>query len=438
MLHYDGKGWSDMASGTDTELHDVWGTSSSDVFAVGSGGVILHYDGNSWTSMPSGTASDLYGVWGSSSSDVFVAGTAGAVLHYDGQSWNPTSSISKSDYFDIWESPSSEVFAVGSGGGILHYDGKTWSVMTSGTATVLYGVWGSSSSDVFAVGGRGTILHYDGNKWSAMTSGTTSELSGVWGRPSSDVVTVGTSGAILHYDGKKWSTMTSGTVSDIYGVWGSSSSDVFAVGSNGVILHYGSALDSIISNLISQVDQSRILETVNALQNFTSRVYGYPGNTRAATYLYSELSAIPGLSVEYQSNYKNVVATLPGKDSIVYMVGAHYDSESQDPTRSPGATDDGAGCGIVLELARIMSHYSYDHTLKFAFWNDEEDGSLGSEAYVSFINGNHLNLALYHNFDSAAYDPNNQFSLDVVSNSNQPGFRTFWPIITPFTASISP
>jgi hypothetical protein len=35
-------------------LHGVWGSSGSDVFAVGWDGTIVHYDGSSWSSMTSG------------------------------------------------------------------------------------------------------------------------------------------------------------------------------------------------------------------------------------------------------------------------------------------------------------------------------------------------------------------------------------------------
>ena len=45
---------------------DVWGSSGSDVFAVGNGGTILHYDGSAWSAMTSGTTFALNGVWGSS------------------------------------------------------------------------------------------------------------------------------------------------------------------------------------------------------------------------------------------------------------------------------------------------------------------------------------------------------------------------------------
>jgi hypothetical protein len=77
-----------MNSGTKWDLNAVWGSSGSDVFAVGDDGTtILHYDGSSWSSMEKmGTwpAKYLDAVWGSSGSDVFAVGKNGTILHYDG------------------------------------------------------------------------------------------------------------------------------------------------------------------------------------------------------------------------------------------------------------------------------------------------------------------------------------------------------------------
>ena len=73
--------WSSMTSGTTERLRSIWGSSSSDVFAVGGSGTILHYDGTAWSEMSSGTTEHLYNVWGSSSSDVFAVGYDGTILH---------------------------------------------------------------------------------------------------------------------------------------------------------------------------------------------------------------------------------------------------------------------------------------------------------------------------------------------------------------------
>ncbi len=71
-------------------LQGVWGSSSTDVFAVGYSGTILHYDGNTWSVQASGIAVLLSGVWGSSATDVFAVGgvLSATILHYDGTDWS--------------------------------------------------------------------------------------------------------------------------------------------------------------------------------------------------------------------------------------------------------------------------------------------------------------------------------------------------------------
>lgn len=177
--------------------------------------------------------------------------------------------------------------------------------------------------------------------------------------------------------------------------------------------------DSTIVEMMSKMNSSELDNTVHILQNFMTRRYGTSKNVDAATYIYNRLDNMPRLQVEYQSNYKNVIATLPGVDTVsnaVYLVGAHFDSVSQDSDYAPGATDDGGGVAIVLEFARIMSQYSFSHTIKFAFWNDEEAGRLGSLEYVKSAYNDRIDVSLYINFDSSCYDPDGRMILDIMSN----------------------
>jgi hypothetical protein len=69
-----------MTSGTAQNLIGVWGSSASDVFATGVGGVILRYDGSTWSPMRSGTSETLFDVWGGSASDAFAVGSAGTIV----------------------------------------------------------------------------------------------------------------------------------------------------------------------------------------------------------------------------------------------------------------------------------------------------------------------------------------------------------------------
>lgn len=109
----------------DTQSHAfyaVWGSSRTDVYAVGEGGMMRHSSGGgAWQPLVGGTTSSLYSVWGSSAADVFVVGGEGTILHTS--------------------------------------DGATFVRQPSNVTITLRAVWGFDASNVFAVGQQGTILH---------------------------------------------------------------------------------------------------------------------------------------------------------------------------------------------------------------------------------------------------------------------------------------
>jgi carboxypeptidase Q len=79
----------------------------------------------------------------------------------------------------------------------------------------------------------------------------------------------------------------------------------------------------------------------------------------------------------------NTIAEIPGtdlKDEIV-MLGGHMDSWHS----GTGATDNGAGCAVALEAVRIIQALGLKprRTIRIALWSGEEQGLLGSRAYVA-------------------------------------------------------
>ena len=80
----------------------------------------------------------------------------------------------------------------------------------------------------------------------------------------------------------------------------------------------------------------------------------------------------------------NVVATLPGKDSLQVILCAHYDAITYDAMweYTPGADDNASGVATVLETARVLGAHDWQHTLRFVLFSGEEVGLFGSEAYV--------------------------------------------------------
>ena len=108
----------------------------------------------------------------------------------------------------------------------------------------------------------------------------------------------------------------------------------------------------------------------------------------------------------------NAIGEIPGtdkKDEIV-MLGGHYDSW-HDAT---GATDNGIGSSMMLEAVRILTalHVKPRRTIRIALWSGEEEGLLGSLAYVqqhfgSFENQKpeYAKLDAYFNIDSGTGKP---------------------------------
>ncbi len=78
----------------------------------------------------------------------------------------------------------------------------------------------------------------------------------------------------------------------------------------------------------------------------------------------------------------NAVAEIPGADrgDEVVMLGGHLDSWHA----ATGATDNAVGCAVMMEAARILKAVGVRprRTIRVALWSGEEQGLLGSKAYV--------------------------------------------------------
>ena len=107
----------------------------------------------------------------------------------------------------------------------------------------------------------------------------------------------------------------------------------------------------------------------------------------------------------------NLVAEIPGgskKDEIV-MVGAHFDSWHS----GTGAKDNVAGSAVMMEVVRILKalNLKMDRTIRIGLWGGEEQGLLGSKAYVKEhfadpktmkLTSAHAKLSGYFNLDNGS------------------------------------
>jgi Zn-dependent M28 family amino/carboxypeptidase len=108
-------------------------------------------------------------------------------------------------------------------------------------------------------------------------------------------------------------------------------------------------------------------------------------------------------------NAFNTIADLPGTDlaSEVVLLGAHFDSHPY----ATGATDNATGSAAMMEAVRILKAAGVKprRTVRVALWGGEEQGLLGSRAYVRdhladvetmALKPEHAKLAAYFNSDN--------------------------------------
>jgi hypothetical protein len=188
-------------------LRGVWASGPSDIWIGGDRpgsfepqGIVLHWDGSTWTESFRRDYGSLHSVWGSSATDVYAVGAIGGLgipgtpyslgVHFDGTTWSDIGVPANPE--TAYGTSKSDVF-IGGAGGVWRFDGTSW--MTGGWsagATGLFGVTG----DIYAVTGAGEISHWDGSAWTGEDSPAIVPLYG--GATAGTVVrAVGAGGAIL-------------------------------------------------------------------------------------------------------------------------------------------------------------------------------------------------------------------------------------------------
>ena len=181
----DGQHFDDFRPGT---TNACWGSSPNDVYIVGNGGQIHHFDGTSFTQMTSNTTKDLHSVWGTSNSNIWAAGfnsqTAESVLlHFDGNNWaNQDLSqlggkigVGGDGVGSVWTFDSSFHKKVFVGGGYLYRetDNNPWmrdsaitgNSLNDGSFIAINFIRGNSVPDYMVAGDWGFVSHWNGKTW---------------------------------------------------------------------------------------------------------------------------------------------------------------------------------------------------------------------------------------------------------------------------------
>jgi hypothetical protein len=167
--------------------------------------------------------------------------------------------------------------------------------------------------------------------------------------------------------------------------------------------------DPVVTALLEEVSGTNLTTTVQHLEDYGTRNCYTPQSVEAQNWIAQQFEDL-GLSVEIMdfqmsgSASDNVIATLVGTtypDEYV-ICGSHYDSYANGGG-APGADDNASGSAAVIEIARILSQYTFDRTIVFCTFSGEEYGLYGSEAYASRCADEGMNIQGYFNLDMIGY-----------------------------------
>ena len=167
----------------------------------------------------------------------------------------------------------------------------------------------------------------------------------------------------------------------------------------------------IDSFLVSQINTDSLFQFLSQMSSFGNRntgsdtlspIFGIGAAQRWALSKFADFSArnenrlIPTY-LQFDQNvcgmgrHKNTCAVLPGSgpqfDEVV-LIEAHYDSRCETgcdvSCLAEGMEDNGSGSALVMELARVMSQFSYNRTIVFMLTTGEEQGLVGANAFSQY------------------------------------------------------
>ena len=180
--------------------------------------------------------------------------------------------------------------------------------------------------------------------------------------------------------------------------------------------------ENLIKSYITELTKYGAHPTATRLKTFISKILGKLYDLpieKVADFIYTELQDmdIKVKKMPWKQEFKigklldpayrpfrfflgnNIEATLPGTNGSsdeIYILVSHYDTYY----RSPGANDGSSGVAAVLTAAKLMSQYSFEHTVRFLFVAGEKQMYMGSREYVKVVKENKDNIVAVFNVDA--------------------------------------
>jgi hypothetical protein len=195
---------------------------------------------------------------------------------------------------------------------------------------------------------------------------------------------------------------------------------------------YAQTPNPVVQQMVNSITQKDAEAALQKLVDFKTRASTTDGCKQATDYVF-EFFNNAGLDSVYRENYKagyapNIIGVKKGtRSDSVYIIGAHIDATSPSPqTAAPGADDNASGSVVVMMTAMAMSKYIFRHDIRFILFTGEEDGILGSGAYVTKHKLDKIRGVIINDMVGYTNDANEDYELEC----NQPNkwLGAFFPI----------
>ncbi|MFL0197895.1 M28 family peptidase [Clostridium sp. WILCCON 0269] len=211
--------------------------------------------------------------------------------------------------------------------------------------------------------------------------------------------------------------------------------------------HNATKVNESNKQLVQVQDSAKIpttKEIVNTLTSneFEGRFVGSKGNEKAGQYIskiFKDIGLKPLFGDNYYDGYSqlvynnydtgtnkilnNVVGVIKGRESKnAVIVSAHFDHIGyQDGKIIRGALDNASGVSALIKIANTLQEKSkeksFDEDIIFCAFNGEEEGLVGSRAFVNEIKSKSIYNSLYNiNIDSIGAKAGGTFALKNKSN----------------------
>lgn len=186
----------------------------------------------------------------------------------------------------------------------------------------------------------------------------------------------------------------------------------------------------VVTPLLKQVSESRILADMLWFGSYKTRYYSSPEGIKAMNDLGTKWKKLAkgrsDITVEMIDHkdwkQKSVVLTIKGQSDENIILGGHGDSINSDDegphSHSPGIDDNASGISVITEVIRILiqNQYRPKHNLQFMAFAAEEVGLRGSGDISSRYDQKVKKIRGMLNIDGTNYRGSSDLNLTIISD----------------------